>query len=546
MQNELRKNTADRSPKGFPIRGVCVKIESVKNNSKTQDQCTVYERNGQLVLALNNEILLPENAPVRLTSAQLEELDYRELYRAYSPKGRKSKVDPRVLFKVMVYGYQCGIYSSRKLEEACRYRVDFMWLLEDEPTPDHATFARFRTGRCAQAAEGLFYQYVRLLEQKGETDHEAVFIDGTKIESRAGRYTFCWRGSVEKQLQAVREKVEKATGLQKLEDLREYLEERKAGISFVTGKGRRKSEEQRGWETLDELRQRWERYEESLQIMGTGRNSYSKTDPDATFMRMKDDHMRNGQLKPGYNVQIAVNSEYITGIDVFSNRTDYGTLVPFLKHVQKRQQTKYEKVTADAGYESLENYLFLEQNGQISFIKPANYEARKTKKSKWQIGRIENMRYDMEEDCFLCAQGRKLSLRRECTQLEGEQPVTTAWYRCEDCKGCPQRNACCKAKDPDAPKEVVLRKTFWEKRAESQANITTEQGIYLRMCRSIQVEGAFALLKTDFGFRRFLTRGRANVRTELFFLVMAFNLKKLWMKRENGRLKTHLSEIQIA
>ena len=102
------------------------KIESVKNNSKTQNQCNVYERNGQLVLALNNEILLPENAPVRLTSVQLEELDYRELYRAYSPKGRKSKVDPRMLFKVMVYGYQYGIYSSRKLEEACRYRVDFM------------------------------------------------------------------------------------------------------------------------------------------------------------------------------------------------------------------------------------------------------------------------------------------------------------------------------------------------------------------------------------------------------------------------------------
>ena len=497
----------------------------MNKNSKTQDQCTVRERNGQLVLALNSEILLPENAPVRLTSAQLEELDYRELYRAYSPKGRKSKVDPRVLFKVMVYGYQCGIYSSRKQEEACRYRVDFMWRLEDEPVPDHATFARFRTGRCAQAAEELFYQYVRLLEQQGETDHETVFIDGTKIESRAGRYTFCWRGSEEKHLQKVREKVEETTGLQKLEDLREYLEESKGSISFVSGKGHHKNEEQRRWETLDELRQRWERYEESLQIMGTGRNSYSKTHPDATFMRMKDDHMRNGQLKPGYNVQIAVNSEYITGVDVFSNRTDYGTLVPFMKHLQKMQAAKYEKVTADAGYESLENYLFLEQNGQASFIKPANYETQKTKKFKRQIGRIENMRYDVEEDCFLCAQGRKLPLRREYTALEGGQYVTTAWYRCENCKNCPQRNACCKAKDPESPKEVMLRKTFWEKRAESQANITTEQGIYLRMCRSIQVEGAFALLKTDFAFRRFLTRGKANVRTELFFLAMAFNLK---------------------
>ena len=517
----------------------------MKQNSKTQDQCTVSERNGQLVLALNSEILLPENAPVRLTSAQLEELDYRELYRAYSPKGRKSKVDPRVLFKVVTYGYQCGIWTSRKLEEACRYRVDFMWLLEDEPVPDHATLARFRK-RCANVIEGLFYQYGQLLEQQGETDHETVFIDGTKIESCAGRYTFRWRGTEEKNLQKVQEKVNALTGISKLEELQRLLLEGKEQIEFVSGKGHHKSEEQRRWEELDELRQRWENYEKSLQIMGSDRNSYSKTDHDATFMRMKDDHMQNGQLKPGYNVQIAVNSEYITGVEIFSNRTDSGTLIPFMTRVQTMQQAKYKEVTADAGYESLENYLFLEENGQMSFIKPTNYEAKKTAKFKKQIGRIENMQYDAEEDCFICAEGRKLPLRRECTELENGHFVTTAYYRCENCKDCPSRNACCSAKDPEKPKELVLRKTFWEKRAVSQENITSERGIYLRMCRSIQVEGAFALLKTDFGFRRFLTRGKANVRTEFFFLSLAFNLKKLWMKRENGRLQTHLSKIQAA
>ena len=511
-----------------------------------QDQCTVKERHGQLVFAINSEILLPENAPVRLTSAQLEELDYTKLYRAYSAKGRKSKVDPRVLFKVMVYGYQCGIYSSRKLEEACRYRVDFMWLLEEYPAPDHTTLARFRTGRCAEAVEDLFYQYVNLLEKQGETDHQTVFVDGTKLESSAGRYTFCWRGSVEKHLAKVREKVQETTGLKNLKALQEYLVQTREGLSFACGKGSRKNEEQRHWEALDELRQRWEGYEKSLEIMGEARNSYSKTDPDATFMRMKDDHMRNGQLKPAYNVQIAVNSEYITGVDVFSNRTDFGTLVPFLKQLKRQHKREYAEVTADAGYESLENYLYLEENEQLSFIKPSNYEAKKTKRFKEQIGRIENMVYDETEDCFICAQGRKLPLRRECTELEHGQFVTTAWYRCEGCSHCPQRSACCQARDTEKPKEVMLRKTFWELRARSQENITTERGVYLRMCRSIQVEGAFALLKTDFGFRRFLTRGKANVRTELFFLAMAFNLKKLWMKRENGRLRTHLSEIRVA
>ena len=247
----------------------------MRNNLKTQDQCTVRERNGQLVFAVNSEILLPENAPVRLTSAQLEGLDYRELYRAYSPKGRKSKVDPRVLFKVVAYGYQCGIWSSRKLEEACRYRVDFMWLLEEEPVPDHATFARFRK-RCANVIEGLFYQYVQLLEKQGETDHETVFIDGTKLESCAGRYTFCWRGSVEKKLQKVQEKVKALTELDSLEDLELLLAKSEACIDFVSGKGRRKSEEQRRWETLDGLRQRWKECEESLRIMGDDRNSYAR------------------------------------------------------------------------------------------------------------------------------------------------------------------------------------------------------------------------------------------------------------------------------
>ena len=276
--------------------------------------------------------------------------------------------------------------------------------------------------------------------------------------------------------------------------------------------------------------------------MGEGRNSYSKTDPDATFMRMKEDHMRNGQLKPGYNVQIAVNSEYITGLEIFSDRSDAKTLKPFLQQLAHAHQTRYKEVIADAGYESLENYLYLDTNGQTCFIKPANHDQKKKAKFRKQIGRVENMHYDPEEDSFTCAQGRKLFLRRECTQRKDNQFVTTARYRCEDCAGCPCRAQCCRAKDPNQPKTIVLQKTFWEKRIQTERRITSPRGIHLRLCRSIQVEGAFALLKTDFAFRRFLTRGKQNVRTELFLLAMAFDLKKLWMKREHGRLGTRVSE----
>lgn len=513
----------------------------MKIKPKTQDQCTVYEREGQLVLALNSEIMIPKNAPVRLTSAQLEELNYERLYCAYSPRGRKSAADPRVLFKVLVYGYQCGIYSSRKLEEACRYRVDFMWLLGDSKAPDHTTLARFRTGRCGEMVEELFYQYVRRLERMGETDHQAVFVDGTKVESRAGRYTFVWRKNVEKQLCKVKAQVRKETGLTELGALERYLSAAKAGIGFVHGTGRRKSEEQKQWERLETLWRRWSGYEASLETMGEGRNSYSKTDPDATFMRLKEDHMRNGQLKPAYNVQIAVNSEYITGIELFSQRSDVKTLKPFLQRVEQFHQARYEEVTADAGYESLDNYLYLERTGQTCFIKPTNYEQKKSGKFRKQIGRIENMAYDPEEDCFTCSQGRRLSLRRESTEEREGQFVTTAWYRCESCQGCPCRSQCCRAKDLEQPKEILLQKTFWDKRAQAEENITSPHGVHLRLCRSIQVEGAFGLLKYDFAFRRFLTWGWANVRTELFLLALAFDLKKLWMKREHQRLRTRVS-----
>ena len=514
-------------------------------NQVTQEQCNIVERNGQLVIALNVEKMIPENAPVRLADAQLEELDYRKLYKAYSPKGRNPATDPRVMFKVLAYAAEeLHLYSNRRIEDACRNRVDVIWLLGDEPVPDHSTIARFKQ-RCAAEIEDLFYQYVLLLERLGETDHEVVFIDGTKLESRAGRYTFCWRGTVEKNLSRLKETVYALTGLTTLSGLIRRQVRTKPNI-LVSGKGHHKTQEQRDWERLEDLRERWEQYAEALEIMGPDRKSFSKTDPDATFMRMKDDHMGNGQLKPGYNVQIAVNSEYITGIEVFSNRTDYGTLEPFLRELERKHGGKYEKVTADAGYESLDNYLYLEENGQMSFIKPQNHEQAKTKKYRSQIGRMENMAYDEEADTYTCAMGKTLSLYRESKDKYSKHDVVVSHYRCEDCTGCSRRGECCKAKDTDKPKEIRVRKQYKEKRAISEANITTEEGIYLRLCRSIQVEGAFGLLKYDFGFRRFLTRGKRNVRTELFLLALGFNLKKHWKKREAGRLQTHLSELNTA
>jgi transposase len=499
---------------------------------------------------MDMEIKISEDDPVRLLSAQLEELDYRELYRAYSSQGRKSAAEPRIIFEVLVFGYMCGIYSTRKLEEACRKRVDFMWLLQGEPVPDYSTFARFRSGRTKEAVEGLFYQFALKLEEMGETEHDEVFIDGTKIESMANRYTFIWRKTVEKNLNKVKEQIRQEfvsrdiPGNVTLKKLRSLVTVEKSGIEFIHGIGRRKSAEQRAWEKINDLLTRWEDYEKKLFTIGNTRNSYSKTDPDATFMHMKEDHMRNGQLKPGYNIQIAVNSEYITGVAAFSNRTDSGTLQPFLRQLERQHRQKYWMLVADAGYESLDNYLYLEENDQTSFIKPINYEAQKTKKFKAQIGRRENMRYSEQEDCYICAEDRKLHFRRESTQLDKQGRFQTmAFYRCESCADCQHRQACCKAQN-DSPKEIKVSTEFLRLSQQSQKNITTPQGIMLRVNRSIQVEGAFGVLKNDRSFKRFLMRGKTNISTELYLLCLAFDLKKLWAKCNAGRLETHLFSVQ--
>ncbi len=123
----------------------------------TIEEYSVFERNGQVRFSLNTEKIIPEDAPVRLTDAQLEELDYRRLYAAFSSKGRNPVTDPRVLFKVLVYASEIHIYSNRQIVEACENRIDMIWLLDGEPVPDQSTIARFKQ-RCAAEIEDLFYQ----------------------------------------------------------------------------------------------------------------------------------------------------------------------------------------------------------------------------------------------------------------------------------------------------------------------------------------------------------------------------------------------------
>ena len=282
------------------------------------------------------------------------------------------------------------------------------------------------------------------------------------------------------------------------------------------------------------------------------RKPYSKTDHDATFMRMKEDAMGNGQLKPAYNLQHGVDSEYIIWLTIGPQPTDTTTLIPFLKDAEQHLKFKYKNITADAGYESEENYLFLESNGQISYIRPANYEISKTRKYKNDIGRIENMEYDAQADIYTCRNGKKLGADhiRHSKSKTGYISEKTI-YKCEDCSGCPYKSECIKGNNCKTPMEertkmLQVAKTFLKLRKENLERTISKEGILFRTNRSIQAEGSFGDLKQDMQFRRYLSKGASNVLTESTLLAMARNINKLHNKIQNGRTGTYLFPLKSA
>ena len=286
------------------------------------------------------------------------------------------------------------------------------------------------------------------------------------------------------------------------------------------------------------------KYKEYFAILD-GRKSFSKTDPDATFMRMKEDHMLNGQLKPVYNVQIGVESEYIVGIGLFPKPTDVTTMIPFLERVKNGINRMIPNIIADAGYESEENYVYLEENNQTPYIKPQNYEISKTRKYCNDEFRVENMEYNQEENCYICKNGQELKyIYTQTSKSSNGYEIKKEVYRNENCSGCPYREKCHKSKNNYRTIKVSQR--FAEKREESRNNILSDIGIQLRMNRSIQVEGAFGVIKEDYGFRRFIMRGKQKTETQFFLLSFAFNIQKYHNRIAGNRVGIDLFKKEVA
>ena len=534
-----------------------------------QPDYTTFRCYYQIKLPLSVETMIPADDPVRLLSAFVEGMDLSELYATYD-RIRKNQATPRQMLKIMIYASMNHLFSSRDIETACKRDINYMFLLDGMPAPDHATIARFISLHLSACSKELLANVTSMLHALGEVSGKTIFIDGTKIESCANKYTFVWKKTVTKNQARLFEKILSFIGeceelygikvvytgkatLHTLKRLRKKLYKIKdeENIDFVYGIGHRKSQLQKSVETLEGYICKLKEYTKHLHTCGE-RNSYSKTDPDATFMRLKEDSMLNGQLKPAYNLQHGVDAQYITWVGLSSHPSDVLTLVPFLKDMESHLPFKYREIVADAGYESEEAYVFLEQNGQESYLKPQNYEISKTRKYQKDISRRENMEYDQEADEYLCTNGRRLKpiYNRRHKNRNGYVSTVTV-YECESCHGCLFKEKCihgnnCRTPLEERNKRLSISKVMKQKREETLKRITTEYGTQLRMNRSIQAEGSFAVIKEDMNFRRYLYRGKENVLAQSVLLAIAYNINKLHFKVQGGRTGQFLTELKTA
>ena len=536
------------------------------NQENIPQDYTTYSAGYQLSLMMDIQVYIPPHDPVRLLNQLLEGLDDKKLLSTYSHQGRNFVVPPVIMFKILVYAYMNRSFSSREIQRLCQRDIHFIWLLHGYPAPSHHTINRFRKHHLSDGVmEDLFDQWIERLHALDEIHFKNLFIDGTKIEANANRYSFVWLKSVTKNEAKLHTKIENL--LQQINDsyLTSYsfdaknplpvldtcllnLKEKviEQSIEFVYGKGKRKTVLQRQVEALEDYIEKQNLYLTYQEKIDEHRSSCSKTDVDATFMRMKDDHMKNGQLKPGYNIQIGVEAEYIVHVGIFSSANDVTTLIPFLTSMASRLSNTYERVIADAGYESEENYAYLKDKHQKGFIKPLNYKASKTRKYKAQLGKRENMAYAELTDTYTCANGRVLKpieVKRRESQTGYQKEVTI--YECETCQDCPLRSKCTKAKEGNH-KRLEVSKQMLSLRTESLKNIQSEEGIILRKNRSIQVEGAFGVLKQDDGFRKFLTRGKVQVTIEMLLLFFGYNVQKLHNKIQSHRCGQQLHTEKVA
>lgn len=517
------------------------------NNTKT------YYTPRQLKLPLDIEKLIDVSDPVYTFC---EVMDHIDLSRYFAEKGCRTgrpRCDQQKLLKVVLFSFmEHGISSLRDIEKLCRNDIRYMYLLDGMKAPSFATFGNLLRNELTGTIEEIFQDINRYIFDVDHVDLDHAYIDGTKIEANANRYTWVWKKSCVRNREKLFEKLtaligsmnEKVLGFlgvkleKRSEYAIEYIEEmlrnyqRACGLdigTFVHGKGHHKSLEQQQYEEMSSYLERLKNYAKRIEICGEERNSYSKTDTDATFMRLKRDYMGNDQLLPAYNLQAAVCDEYIAVIDVKPYASDMDCFVPLMEKYEKIYGRFPRYPVADAGYGSYNNYLYCEEHGMEKYMKFTMFD-KETGDKNYHSDPYRAVNFERDDaGNLICPNGRRFIFKNNQHVRHNKYGRTEEVYECEDCHDCSHREKCCRRTEGN--RTVRLNRELTAIHEEVVSNLESIHGALLRMNRSIQAEGVFGIIKWDRSYKRLFRRGSKAVNLELTLISCGFNLYKYHNKK---------------
>ena len=489
---------------------------------------------------------IPEHHLVRVVSSIVDQMDLSELLSGYQGGGT-SAYHPRMLLKVLLYGYCMKIYTGRKIANALRSDITFMWL-SGKQYPDFRTINNFRSGRLKESVDTIFKSLLSFMFQEQYIRFEEYYCDGTTLQADANKHKVVWKKNQERYRQEVELRIE--TTLKEIEKLNES-ENRLYGDNDlpVTGKPDPlyKDKIQQAVETLNNVVQgkksketekkafrlqkeleadvlRAEIYQEQEAICGN-RGGYSKTDEEATPMRIKE---CKEDLRPAYNAMIGSENQFITGVSVHQNTNDGTCFKEHMKEALSSMPGKVKRVIADAIFGTEENYELLEDEKISGLLKYPSYDKEQEKKFKDNIFDKQNMPYDSDSDTFLCPNGKRLIYKEDVIQKNknGFQS-TLRKYECEDCSRCPFLNQCISIKEEKGNRTIQINKNLERHKQFFREKIQTSIGKALMKQRSHDVETCFGDIKHNQLFRRLHLRGIKKVKAEFTIVVMAHNLRKM-------------------
>lgn len=477
------------------------------------------------------------NHPVRIVNKVVNSLNIDDILSTYKGGGTSS-YHPRVMIKILFYSYLNNTYSCRKIARQLEENIHYMWLSGDI-TPNFRTINNFRSQKLKNQIQHLFSELVKLMVEMGYVSLDTQYTDGTKIEAASNRYTFVWRKSIEKYKEKLEIKVTsvlkdidasinadiacqddceefKAIDSAELQQRIDLLNERIEELS--------KQQQKQVKQLKEDALPRLKKYESQLDTLGN-RNSFSKTDPDATFMRMKEDHMKNGQLKPAYNVQISTENQILTNFSIHQRAGDPATFIPHIEQFS-RFYNKYPKVAvADSGYGSEQNYQYAENQEIEAFIKYNYFHKEQKRAYKKNPFLTANLFYNPQCDYLICPMGQrmnKVGTAKKVSDLGYTSQVSI--YQAQNCQGCPLRTGCHKSENN---RRIEINHELNRLRKTARQKLLSETGVYHRGKRPIEPEAVFGHIKYNNKFNRFTLKGLEKVEIEFGLVAIAHNLRKI-------------------